>query len=91
MGQSQPCHNLPVYTVSGQHLGRITDVEVAPDGTSVVCYQVAPPLALTQLWRNRLIIRPAQVVQVTEEGMIVEDAVVASAAKVDPGLAPEAS
>lgn len=86
-----PSHNLPVVTRGGRFLGRVVDVEVDPTGREVRCYHVASPLSLTKLWRQRLLITPAQVVSITPQMMIVEDSKLAEAVSVAPGLASEPS
>lgn len=87
--QPHPQLNLPVYTVSGRYLGRVVEVEVDSAGL-VLLYHVAPPFGLRNLWRKRLLITPAQVVQITVERMVVEDAIVREPVAA-PSIVPEAS
>lgn len=87
--QRHPQFNLPVYTVSDRYLGRVVEVEV--DGAGLVLlYHVAPPLSLRSLWRRRLLITPAQVVRITTERMVVEDAIVSEPVAA-PSVVSEAS
>lgn len=87
MPQAFPSHNLPVYTVSGRHLGRVVEVEFEAGG-AVRYYHVKPPFHFRNLWRRRLLIAPSQVVSLTSERMVVEEPTprVPAAA---PGIVPE--
>ena len=91
--QSLKVNNLPVYTVSGEHLGKVVGVEVEATAKQVMRYEVATALSLVGLWGKKLLISPEQVVSISKESMIVADAVmsdpVASGSK--PNLAPEPS
>ncbi len=74
MPQLNP-HNLPVETTLGRQLGRVVAVEVDPSTHQVACYRVAPKLPLANLWRGELMVAPSQVVSLTSERMVVEEAV----------------
>lgn len=63
--------HLPVYTESGAYLGRVRDVECDVEMHQVRHYIVARGF----LNKDRLSIAVAQVKAITEEKMIVEDAV----------------
>lgn len=68
--------NLPVFTVSGQHLGRVSsfDVEAENDLMVVVRYYVRTGL-IKGLWHEQLIIHKSQIVSIDNEKMVVEDSV----------------
>ena len=85
--------NLPVYTVSGQQLGRVVGVEVEDAGKRVRCYQVSSVLPLVKLWGEKLLISPEQVVNISIKAMTVKDAVISQTtkAKNQPKLVPEPS
>lgn len=88
------CLNLPVYTASGKHLGRVVGVEVDATAKHVTCYQVSSALPLVHLWGEKLLIAPEQVVSISPESMVVVDTfsqepVVAPSPR--PNLAPEPS
>ncbi len=74
MPPSLSCHNLPVYTKSGQHLGRVVDVEVEARGSQVVYYHIAPTVPLVgKLWHKKLLVSPRQIVSLSADKMVVED------------------
>ena len=64
--------NLPVYTPSGQHLGRVDSFEVDIDGHAIVRYHVKTGL-IKGLWHQKLIIHPSQVISISLEKMVVEE------------------
>lgn len=67
---------LPVQTQSGQDLGRVVDAVVHAETHRIVKYEVAPSSLLRGLLPSQpLIIDARQVIQMTEEKMIVEDGV----------------
>lgn len=71
---SLPCLNLPVYTTTGRYLGRVVEVEVDVTAKVVLAYQVAASLPWLRLWRKRLLISPQQVVSLTPQAMVVDEA-----------------
>ncbi|MDD5039519.1 MAG: PRC-barrel domain-containing protein [Patescibacteria group bacterium] len=68
--------NLPVVTQSGQQLGRVADFEMDAEEHTVVRYIVKPGTLLADLLESDLVIAREQVVAITADRMIVEDAVV---------------
>ena len=64
--------NLPVYTQSSQHLGRVTSLEVDINSHIIKCYHVKTGL-IKGLWYQELIVHPSQVISISKEKMIVED------------------
>jgi len=64
--------NLPVYTQSGQHLGRVDSFEVNIDTQAISCYHVRTGL-IKGLWHQQLTIAPNQVVSINKEKMVVAD------------------
>lgn len=81
-----PLH-LPVRTESGRALGLIVDVVIEPDTQSVIAYHVKPSRLLPDIVVAPLIINRTQVVSMTDEVMIVDDA---SIKKTSPTAAPQA-
>lgn len=77
--------NLPVYTQSGQHLGRISDFEFEPGTQAIIKYYVKSGGLIKELLQDELLINREQVVAVTHDKMTVEDTTVtASETKKSP-------
>ncbi len=70
-----PLH-LPVRTESGRVLGLVVDVVIEPDTQAVVAYHVKPSRLLPDIVVAPLIIQRTQVVTITPEAMVVDDATV---------------
>lgn len=70
--QSSDLINLPVYTQSGQHLGRVDSFEVDIDTHAITHYYVRTGL-IKGLWHEQLIIDQSQVISISKEKMVVED------------------
>jgi sporulation protein YlmC with PRC-barrel domain len=68
--------NLPVYTQSGQHLGRICDFEFDPVAQAVVKYYVRSTGLIKELLHKELLINREQVVSISPEKMVVDDGVI---------------
>ncbi len=83
-----PLH-LPVRTESGRALGLVVDVVIEPDTQSVVAYHVKPSRLLPDIVVSPLIINRLQVISISPEAMIVDDAVIKSSqgAAAPPALA----
>lgn len=64
--------NLPVYTQTGQRLGRVTFFEIDIDTHTISHYHVKTGL-IKGLWHQELIIHQSQVISISKEKMIVED------------------
>ena len=76
--------NLPVESQSGQHLGRISGLDVDIDAHRITRYRVKTGL-IKGLWHQQLLIDPAQVISISKEKMVVEDGAVREpAAEFDP-------
>ena len=68
------CLNLPVYTKSGQHLGRVVNVEVDIQGAQIIYYHIAPTIPLVgKLWHKTLLVSPRQIVSLSTAKMVVDD------------------
>ena len=63
---------LPVVTEMGEELGNVHDLVLDIDTHSIVHYEVSPSLLSTKKYS----ISPSQVVSITQEKMVVQDAVV---------------
>ena len=66
--------NLPVYTKSGEHLGKVASFELDLDTGKIENFYVKTGL-IEGLWHEQLLIHCSQVIEITEEKMIVEDTV----------------
>lgn len=69
--------NLPVYTQSSQHLGKVAGFEFNTEAHTIIKYYVSQS-SLVKEWLNlgaELEIASAQVISISAEKMIVEDAV----------------
>ncbi len=82
--------NLPVETKSGTRLGRVVDVEIDEGSHAVITYVVQPGRISRPLVRTPLRINRAQVLSITAERMVVDDATSGSAERVRAGLAKQA-
>jgi len=70
---SQNLINLPVLTESGEEVGRIADFEIDAESQKISAYYVKPGRFLSGLFSGNLIIKPAQVIAISQEQMTVED------------------
>jgi sporulation protein YlmC with PRC-barrel domain len=68
--------NLPVYTRSNQHLGRVADFEVDPQTQQIVRYEVKSGGIIGDLLSKELLVSREQVVSISPEKMVVEDTAV---------------
>lgn len=73
---------LAVITRNGQLLGHIKDLEIDADSSQIVNYLVAPSRLLKKIMVENLSISREQVVEITSERMVIEDA----GAKIQPAL-----
>jgi len=64
--------NLPVYTQSEQHLGRVDSLDIDINAHTITHYHVRTGL-IKGLWHQQLIIAQSQVVSISKEKMVVED------------------
>lgn len=67
---------LPVYTENNEYLGKIHSFYVDCESQSILKYQVHGSVFIQGLFGKQLLIDRCQVVSITPEKMIVEDAVV---------------
>lgn len=81
-----PLH-LPVRTESGRVLGLVVDVVIEPDTQAVVAYHVKPSRLLPDIVVAPLIVQRGQVISITSEVMVVDDASVRQPGK---ATAPQA-
>lgn len=66
--------NLPVYTQSGKHLGKVASFEIDTDAGKLENFHVKTGL-IEGLWHEQLIINSNQVIEITAEKMIVKDGI----------------
>jgi sporulation protein YlmC with PRC-barrel domain len=68
--------NLPVFTASGRHLGRVSSFDLELEaGAMMITYFYVRTGLIKGLWHEQLVIHRSQVVSVDREKMVVEDAV----------------
>ncbi len=68
--------NLPVYTQSGEHLGKVADFVFQPDGQTIIQYHIKSGTLLRELLEKELLVSREQVISITNERMVVEDSVI---------------
>lgn len=82
-------HNLPVETQAGQSVGRVVDVELDAETQSVQTYHIRSRTFIPGLFEQKLLIDRRQVISLTEEKLIVEDAVSAELRGTDAAPEPD--
>lgn len=65
--------NLSVFTESGLRLGHISEVEIDIDSQSIIRYLVESGRLISR-WQLPLLVHRSQVVSISKEKMVVEDA-----------------
>lgn len=73
---SQKLIGLRVITESGENIGRVADCDIDADNQKISVYYVSPDRFFSGLFGDNLMIRPDQVVSISEEQMTVEDSAV---------------
>ena len=76
---SEELINLPVYTQSGEHLGKVVSFDFDIDMQTIEQYHVKTGL-IRDLWHEQLVIHHSQVISISAEKMVVEDTVSREAA-----------
>ncbi|MDA2936556.1 PRC-barrel domain-containing protein [Patescibacteria group bacterium AH-259-L05] len=66
--------NLDVYTQSGQYVGKIVDLEIDADTGHIITYIVKSSNVIKNLFQEKLLINQNQVISISSEKMMVEDA-----------------
>lgn len=79
--KKQDIINLPVYTQSGQHLGRVVDFELESNTQAIINYHVRGRDIIKELLSSDLIINREQIISITKEQMIIEDSVISEIEK----------
>lgn len=74
--KKQEIINLPVYTQSDDHLGKVVDFELSTDSHSIQKYIIKSGLIVGGILQHEMLISPDQVISITSEKMIVEDALI---------------
>jgi sporulation protein YlmC with PRC-barrel domain len=72
--------NLPVRTESGQKLGRVVDVDVDPDTQQVMSYHIKVSRLVPDLVASPLLVRHSQVISISANELVVDDAVLGEGA-----------
>jgi len=72
---------LKVETQSGESIGQIRDFKIQIDSQSVIEYSIKPASFLKSLAIGELIINRGQVIDITEEKMVVDDGAIDSGLK----------
>lgn len=65
--------NLPVYSESGQHLGRVVDFEFDSASHIILIYYVRSKDIIKELLQKELLVSKDQVLSIDQEKMVVED------------------
>lgn len=74
--KKQDIINLPVYTQSGNHLGKVADFELSTSSHLIERYIIRSGLIVGGILQKDLLISPSQVISITQEKMIVEDTLI---------------
>jgi len=64
-----------VYTKSGELLGDLDELEIDTDGQMVTNYLVGNKNVIKNLWSDKLTVHRSQILDITEEKIIVDDLV----------------
>lgn len=67
---------LPVYTLSGQHLGRVVDFELDASSHIIKKYIVKSGGLIKEFLQKELIINREQVISISDERMVVDDSLI---------------
>lgn len=67
---------LPVTTESGEFLGRVSDVELELESSTIRAYLVSPSFVKGLFTSEQHLITPAQVVSISADKMVVKDGAV---------------
>lgn len=78
---------LPVRTESGQPLGSVVDVSIDSETQAVRHYHVKPNRLVPDMVWSPLLVHRDQVVSITSQGMVVDDAVMRNKKTVTAPLA----
>lgn len=73
--QKRKLIGLPVETASGQPVGRVCDFDLDPRDHRIFRYYVQSGHRIPGLLHKQLIVSVSQVVRLTEEQMVVDDAI----------------
>lgn len=65
--------NLPVITESGHELGTVLNFNIDIDSQSILEYEIQPNSIVKKLLEGELIISRGQVVNITQDKLIVKD------------------
>ncbi len=71
--KKQEIINLPVYTQSGQHLGKVVDFELSSNSHTIEKYIIRSGLIVGGILQKDLLIAPSQIIKLSKEKMTVED------------------
>jgi len=71
---------LPVYTQSNIHLGKVVSFDLDIDSNAISKYHIKTGL-IKGLWHEQLTVDESQVISISKEKMIVEDAIGAELAQ----------
>ncbi len=72
---SEELSNLPVYTQSGEHLGKVASFDFDVDMHIIEHYYIKTGL-IKGLGNEQLVVHQSQVISVSKEKMVVEDNIV---------------
>ena len=83
--------NLPVFTESGQLIGRLADFNIDTDSQSILEYLVQTDRPIVKLLGRQLIVKRGQVVDILSDKIIVLDNTVKNKSKTTKGVLAEQS
>jgi sporulation protein YlmC with PRC-barrel domain len=67
--------NLPVYTQNGTRLGYVVSFEIDELDQRIIGYNIKTHVGLVGLFDKQLIVGPQQVIRLSREKLVVEDAI----------------
>lgn len=65
--------NLPVFTQSGQHLGRLKDFIIDNESQSILEYIIKPSSLIKEFIEGDLPISRGQIIEIKKDRLVVED------------------
>lgn len=68
--------NLPVYTRSGDFLGKINEIEINTETQAISKYLIKSSQVTKRLAGAGLMVSPSQVITIDDEKMVIEDSLI---------------
>lgn len=86
---SQKLINIRVETESGEYIGKLKSFDIDVDTQSIKSYYVKPPVLRSGIFSDELLIHNAQVLDITNDKMVVVDNIVKYKEKLKSGSAAQ--